>query len=207
VSGSDTASIIPRWYSARLVVHRPGSALASGDSIRSWSAHSLTVSFVGGARIASVALIAFAIWGRALSLIVDRLAGEMIEDVMHPSSQARMHLTDGGCAVDDRRVLARKAEHRSAQVCRDGLPGAVNVRAVQPCAVERVGLNLGRPRPRLDQPRLVRADVIFARVAIDGAVAKIPDIRLHDRDQLIPPAIRLRQMARLRELLHAARRE
>jgi hypothetical protein len=33
-AGSETASITPRWYSARLVNHCPGSALDSGDSLR-----------------------------------------------------------------------------------------------------------------------------------------------------------------------------
>src|SRR5580692_1858456 len=52
--GSLTASITPRKYSTRLVSNRPGSALASGDNIRSRSAHSLTLNVDGGANTASV---------------------------------------------------------------------------------------------------------------------------------------------------------
>src|ERR1700684_1960742 len=52
--GSLIASITPRRYSARPVSQRPGSALASGDSMRQASAHSLTVMVDGGAMAASV---------------------------------------------------------------------------------------------------------------------------------------------------------
>jgi hypothetical protein len=51
--GSLTASIIPRWYGARLVSHCPGSALDSLDSFRCRSAHSLIVSFGGGLNISA----------------------------------------------------------------------------------------------------------------------------------------------------------
>jgi hypothetical protein len=45
--------MIPRWYSARLVRHWPGSALASELSRRFWSAQSLIVRSGGGRRTAS----------------------------------------------------------------------------------------------------------------------------------------------------------
>ena len=51
ILASATVSIISRWYSARLVRHRPGSALDSGDSLRFSSAHWLTVSFGGAFHI------------------------------------------------------------------------------------------------------------------------------------------------------------
>ena len=62
-------SIRPRKYSARLVSHKPGSALASGDNMRSASAHSDTVSVDGGANAASV---------RATSL--HRAGGKFVAD-------------------------------------------------------------------------------------------------------------------------------
>ncbi len=52
-AGSEIASMIPRWYSARLVRHWPGSALASELSRRFWSAQSLIVRSGGGFRTAS----------------------------------------------------------------------------------------------------------------------------------------------------------
>lgn len=45
---SEIASMIPRWYSARLVRHCPGSALASELSRRFLSAQSLIVRSGGG---------------------------------------------------------------------------------------------------------------------------------------------------------------
>ena len=51
IVASATVSMISRWYSARLVRHRPGSALDSGESLRLWSAHSLTVSLGGAFQI------------------------------------------------------------------------------------------------------------------------------------------------------------
>ena len=48
---SEIASMIPRWYSARLVRHWPGSALASELSLRFASAQSLIVSSGGGRRV------------------------------------------------------------------------------------------------------------------------------------------------------------
>jgi len=45
--------MIPRWYSARLVRHWPGSALASELSLRFWSAQSLIVRSGGGFSTAS----------------------------------------------------------------------------------------------------------------------------------------------------------
>jgi hypothetical protein len=59
--GSETASIIPRWYSAREVIHCPGSALLSGDSLRFRSAHWLTVSLGGGFASHAVSLLSSAI--------------------------------------------------------------------------------------------------------------------------------------------------
>ena len=53
VAGSETASMIPRWYSARLVRHWPGAALASELGLRFWSAQSLIVRSGGGFRTAS----------------------------------------------------------------------------------------------------------------------------------------------------------
>src|SRR5512134_2516859 len=50
---SEIASMMPRWYSARLVRHRPGSALASELSRRFASAQSLIESSGGGFRIES----------------------------------------------------------------------------------------------------------------------------------------------------------
>ena len=55
ILGSFTASMMPRWYSARSVCHLPGSALASGDRALSRSAHSLTLRS-GGGRNARIAL-------------------------------------------------------------------------------------------------------------------------------------------------------
>src|SRR3972149_198476 len=48
ISGSEKASMTPRRYSARDVLHLPGSALASGDRTRYSSAHWLTVRSGGG---------------------------------------------------------------------------------------------------------------------------------------------------------------
>ena len=50
---SEIASMMPRWYSARLVRHWPGSALASELSRRLASAQSLIESSGGGFRIES----------------------------------------------------------------------------------------------------------------------------------------------------------
>ena len=50
---SEIASMIPRWYSARLVCHCPGSALASELSRRFRSAQSLIVISGGGRRVCS----------------------------------------------------------------------------------------------------------------------------------------------------------
>ena len=47
-AGSEIASIIPRWYSAREVFHTPGSALDSLDRRRNWSAQADTVRSGGG---------------------------------------------------------------------------------------------------------------------------------------------------------------
>src|SRR5512140_1655999 len=47
-SGSQAASITPRRYSTRDVLHLPGSALASADNTRYWSAHWLIVRSGGG---------------------------------------------------------------------------------------------------------------------------------------------------------------
>ena len=52
---SEIASMMPRWYSARLVRHCPGSALASELSRRLASAQSLIESSGGGVRIVSAA--------------------------------------------------------------------------------------------------------------------------------------------------------
>src|SRR3990172_1994114 len=59
MGGSETASMIPRWYSAREVNHCPGSALLSGESFRYRSAHWLTVSFGGGFTSHAVSLFSF----------------------------------------------------------------------------------------------------------------------------------------------------
>src|SRR3970040_714772 len=48
ISGSQAASITPRRYSTRDVLHLPGSALASADRMRNWSAHWLIVRSGGG---------------------------------------------------------------------------------------------------------------------------------------------------------------
>src|SRR3990172_8730970 len=53
ISGSEKASMTPRRYSARDVLHLPGSALASGDRTRYLSAHWLIVRSGGGLRIAA----------------------------------------------------------------------------------------------------------------------------------------------------------
>ena len=57
IAGSEQASMIPREYSARVVYHLPGSADASGDSLRCASAHWLTVSFDGGFSISAIWLV------------------------------------------------------------------------------------------------------------------------------------------------------
>lgn len=53
-AGSLIASMIPRWYSARLVIHWPGSADDSEESLREESAHSLTVCAGGGFSVAAI---------------------------------------------------------------------------------------------------------------------------------------------------------
>ena len=77
---SEIASMMPRWYSARLVRHCPGSALASELSRRLASAQSLIESSGGGRRIA----IAFrtAVANRSGPVRIsgdDRRRGELVE--------------------------------------------------------------------------------------------------------------------------------
>src|SRR6056300_733046 len=74
IFGSLTASIMPRWYSARLVDQRPASALLSLDNWRYLSAHSLTVNFGGGFRLvraASLSLVA-SFFACALRIVSDQ---------------------------------------------------------------------------------------------------------------------------------------
>src|SRR6059058_4918499 len=72
MAGSLTASIIPRWYSARAVIQRPGSALDSAESRRLLSAHCETVRR-GGSRQRSADL-------RSL-LPIASLAADVVEIV------------------------------------------------------------------------------------------------------------------------------
>src|SRR3990172_1362276 len=55
ISGSETASMMPRRYSALDVLHFPGSALASGERTLYWSAHSEIDRSGGGCRTIAAA--------------------------------------------------------------------------------------------------------------------------------------------------------
>ena len=55
--GSLNASIIPRWYSARLVCHLPGNGELSRLRIRSASAHCETVNLGGGLNISNSSVL------------------------------------------------------------------------------------------------------------------------------------------------------
>jgi hypothetical protein len=81
--------MIPRWYSARLVRHCPGSALASELSRRFWSAQSLMVRSGGGFRTArAFATVRFRI-GDPLNFRVGFKFNVWLREIIE-------HLADGG---------------------------------------------------------------------------------------------------------------
>ena len=69
------------------------------------------------------------------------------------------------------------------------------------------GLELGNVGLRFYQPWLVCTEVVVAEIALYSTVPKVADICLDDRDQFVPAALGLRQVAFLRQLLQPPRRD
>src|SRR6056297_2452182 len=115
VPGSEIASMIPRWYSAREVRHWPGSALASELSRRFRSAQSLIVSSGGGRRTAS-ARVTVRLRVR-LGLLDWRDMGlrEIVEHLADGGADLAPGLSDRGLLVNDRSEPVRQGNKSGTQ--------------------------------------------------------------------------------------------
>ena len=99
-------SMIPRWYSARDVIHFPGSALASLDSCRCVSAHSETVCFGGGANAAKQDETR--LFARLLSIVLYRFAGQLGQRFQNARLNRVFNLNRVGRSEHDRCELGRQ---------------------------------------------------------------------------------------------------
>jgi len=113
--------MMPRWYSARLVRHCPGSALASELSRRLASAQSLIVSSGGGRRIASACRAAtpsragpVRISGddRRRGKFLERLADRPADLVADPGNRRLLVAERGEAVGQDEEPAAQPREHR-----------------------------------------------------------------------------------------------
>jgi hypothetical protein len=203
--------MIPRWYSARLVRHWPGSALASELSRRFWSAQSLIVRSGGGFRTASAfTTVRFRI-GEPVNLRISFEFNvwlcEIIEYLADRSSDQVPGISDGGLVKGLWCQPVRQRQEAGSQKREDGNPSRLNLIRRNQRAALFLCLHLGKVSPRPNEAGTFSRIIRRTGLRPQRLITQVPDIAAYRPDQVILAALRLRDHTLAAQLLYAPLRE